>query len=86
MSCSAEPGLRISHPVLRVVLYRTSEREAEDPAGPTHRRGEEDDPQPLCEHQQMHLFAVPLALLRVVPQIPDVHLQAVGLGPAPTAH
>lgn len=45
------PGVWLSHPVLRAISSRSVEREAEDPAGPSHHGGEEDDPQPACEHQ-----------------------------------
>lgn len=34
----------------------------------------------------MHLSALPLALLRVLPQVPDVHLQALNHRPAPAAY
>ncbi len=44
-------GVWISHPVLRAVFGGSAEREAEDPAGRAHHRGEEDDPQPARKHQ-----------------------------------
>lgn len=44
-------GVWISHPVLRAVSSGLVEREAEDPAGPAHHGGEENDPKPPCKHQ-----------------------------------
>ena len=86
MSLFLVPGVWIGHPVLRATPGGPAEREAEDPAGSAHHRGEEDDPQPARKHQQMHLPAVPLALLRVLPQVPDVPLQALRLRPTPAAY
>lgn len=48
---SLAAGLWIRHPVLRAISGGSVEREAEDPAGPAHHGGEEDDPQPARKHQ-----------------------------------
>lgn len=56
-------GVWVGHPVLRVVPSGAAQREAEDPARRAQHGGEEDDPQPPRLHQQVHLPAVPLALL-----------------------
>lgn len=48
---SAFAGVWSGHPVLRAILSGAVKREAEDPAGSAHYRGEEDDPRPACEHQ-----------------------------------
>jgi len=95
-------GLRSSHSVLRGVPTGVSDRPAALPAGSadpqstkalllfllfllqpsrhSHRRPT------LGLHQQVHLSALPLAVLRRLPQVPDVPLPVLHLRAARPAH